>query len=287
MSSGQSVATYDISFTSEWNAIDHSSVPNNAHWSNLVGTTHNSNVTFFEVGELATTGIKNVAEFGNNVAFEDEVNTAINAGHADQWLVQSFSAEPNAFATLMTVSVSENFPLLSLVSMIAPSPDWFIAINSLNLRTASNDDWKNTFTMDVFAYDAGTDGGVDYDSGDIISTPFQNISMISGFPINGNKMGTLTVTFKSVLNTNGIDNFDSINIFPNPTKGKVTISNIENKNINYIQVYSVLGKLVDNRNINDRSNSVHINLESLDSGIYLLKVNTVEGHSKTQKLVIH
>jgi hypothetical protein len=283
---GQSLAIYDISFTSEWNAGDHTSVPVDAHWSKLVGSTHDSNVTFFEIGELATTGIKNVAEFGNNMVFEGEVNDAVNSGFANQWLQESFSSEPDAFATLTEVSVSEDFPLLSLVSMIAPSPDWFIAINSLNLRNVSNDGWKNTFTMEVFAYDAGTDSGVDYDSDNLITDPFVPISMISGSPINSNKIGTLTVTFKSVLGTSDVENMNSIKIFPNPTKDKITISNVANKNINNVQVYSVLGKLVDNQNIKENIESVHLNLDYLDSGIYLLKINTVEGRSKTQKLII-
>ncbi len=32
LSSAQSIATYDISFTSIWNATDHTSVPGGAHW---------------------------------------------------------------------------------------------------------------------------------------------------------------------------------------------------------------------------------------------------------------
>ena len=283
---GQSIATYDITFTSTWNAMDHSSFPSGAHWSDLAGATHNNNIMLFALGELATTGIKNVAEIGDNGVYEDEVDAAILAGDADQWLRKSFSSEPDAFATLSDVSVSEDFPLLSLASMVAPSPDWFIGINSLNLRNASDDGWKDSFTMDVFAYDAGTDSGTDYTSADQITTPFQPISLISGFPINGNKMGTLTVTLKSVLGTDDFDGLNTVKVFPNPTQGNITISNIENKNVNTVQIYSILGQLASNIDVKSGITSMDINLETLHSGIYLLKINTVEGTSKTQKLII-
>ena len=53
---GQSTAIYDITFTSTWNSTDHGTLPGNAHWSDLVGAKHNSNVTFLEMGAMATTG---------------------------------------------------------------------------------------------------------------------------------------------------------------------------------------------------------------------------------------
>lgn len=286
VSNAQSIATYDITFTSEWNATYHTSFPVNAHWSNLAGATHNNAIHLFEEGQQATLGIKNLAELGDNVEYENEVNAAISDGNADQWLIESLAAEPGAFATLSDVNISEDFPLISLASMVAPSPDWFIGINSLNLRNASDDGWKNSFTMDVFAYDAGTDSGMDYDSANQVSIPVQPISLISGFPINGNKMGTLTVTLKSVLGTDDFEKLNTIKVFPNPTQGNIHITNIENMTINSIQVYSILGHLTNNTEIKNNADSIDLNVEDLHSGIYLLKINTVEGNSKTQKLIV-
>ncbi|WP_262910762.1 hypothetical protein [Wocania arenilitoris] len=51
------------------------------------------------------------------------------------------------------IQVSSDYPFVSLASMIAPSPDWFIAINSKNLRSgnnAINNGWRTSFTVDVF-----------------------------------------------------------------------------------------------------------------------------------------
>lgn len=281
----QSVATYDISFQSTWNASEHSSIPNNAHWSNLVGATHNAPNEFVELEQNATLGIKDVAELGSNTAFENEVNAAINQDSADQWLQQGF-APFNAIssATLTDVEVSENYPLLTLVSMVAPSPDWFIAINSLNLRNDENDEWKDTFTMDVFVYDAGTDSGTNYGSSNNPNSPVP-VSMITGFPINGNKIGTLTVTLKSILSRDTPNFNQNIRVFPNPSNGKISIKNNTGTSLNKISIYNILGSQVKVIELSDQRN-INLNLTNLKKGVYLARIESVNGQVKTQKLII-
>ena len=133
MSFGQSSATYTITFTGTWNSTDHTQgstmFPTNDHWSDLVGATHNSSITFWDTGQMASTAIENVAEIGSNSVFNTDVNNAITAGTANQWFQEQFETPNNATssATLMTITTSEDFPLLTLVSMIAPSPDWLLA----------------------------------------------------------------------------------------------------------------------------------------------------------------
>ena len=166
----QSTANYNISLTTIWNATDHTSVPIGAHWSALVGATHNTANQFVELGVVSpmTNGIKDIAETGGTVNFNGEVTTAIGSGLADQYIdgIGGLSSAVGTF-TKNNLQVNENFPLITLVSMVAPSPDWFIAVNSVTLRSGNsgiNNGWKDTFTMDVFAYDAGTDDGTDYES---------------------------------------------------------------------------------------------------------------------------
>ena len=281
----QSVATYDITFQSTWNASEHTSIPNNAHWSNLVGATHNTANEFVQLGQNATHGIQDVAELGNNAAFEDEVNMAINQNKADKWLQMGFS--PNiaqAVTTLADIEISEDFPFLTLVSMVAPSPDWFIAVNSLNLRNDADNDWKDTFTIDVFAYDAGTDDGSNYDSANNANTPVP-VSMINGFPINGNKMGTLTLTLKSVLSIETPDFSNNVKIYPNPSNGVVTIKNNTAAKLSTISIYDILGNQVQYMPLKTNANNT-IDLTNLTKGIYLARLESVDGQVKTQKLII-
>jgi len=282
----QSIATYEITFTSGWNTSDHGTFPNNPHWSNLVGSTHNNQVTFFELGEMATIGIKNVAELGNNDQLMNEVNTAISNSFADQWLQQSFSSGALGSATLNDIMISEDFPLLTLVSMIAPSPDWFIGLNSFSLLDMSNE-WKTSVTIDMFPTDAGTDSGITYESDDEVTTPQGVISNLQGVsPFNNNKIGTLTINLVSVLNTEDFKSLNNLIISPNPSNGNIMIHNIQDMGLETIEMYNILGKMVNQKKIDNNTDSMHLNLESQNSGLYILKFITVSGESTTKKLVI-
>ncbi len=58
-------AVYSLDFISNWSATTHPiDYPSAAHWSSLVGATHNSNVSFWKIGELASEGVEKVAEDG-------------------------------------------------------------------------------------------------------------------------------------------------------------------------------------------------------------------------------
>ena len=211
---------------------------------------------------------------------------AINQNKTDQWLQMGFS--PNiaqAVTTLADIEISEDFPLLTLVSMVAPSPDWFIAVNSLNLRNDADNGWKDTFTIDVFAYDAGTDDGSNYDSANNANTPVP-VSMINGFPINGNKMGTLTLTLKSVLSVETPDFSDNVKIYPNPSNGVVTIKNNTAAKLSTISIYDILGNQVQDMPLKTNANNT-IDLTNLTKGIYLARLESVDGQVKTQKLIIN
>ena len=51
--------TYRVTFDATWTAQTHpQDFPTNAHFSDPVGTVHNSDVVFWKEGDLATTGIE-------------------------------------------------------------------------------------------------------------------------------------------------------------------------------------------------------------------------------------
>lgn len=284
----QSTATYNFTFTSSWNETDHTSIPNNAHWSNLVGTTHKTENYFLKTGEVASLGIKNVAELGDNTAFNNEVNNAISTNEAKQWLQSGFSPfAAISSANLNGIEVTEEYHLITLVSMIAPSPDWLISVNSLDLRNDTNTGWKTDFSIDVFAYDSGTDDGVNYDSTDVISSPPLGIFLINGLPFNGNKIGTLTVTLESVLGVTENSIFEGVNVFSNPTEGKITISNIRNIDLMSVEVYNVLGRLIKSEmNFMKNQQNLDINLSNINKGLYVLKLATNKGQILTKKVIV-
>ena len=287
---GQSTAVYDINVTTIWNSTEHTSVPSGAHWSDLIGATHNTANEFLELGQVATTGIKDVAERGINTEFTNEINTVISNNRANQLLQDGFDsfAGNNSQAGFTNITFDEAFPLITLVAMVAPSPDWFISVNSLSLRSGNpltNNGWKDTFTMDVFVYDAGTDSGLDYNSGNQITTPFVPVSMASGFPTNGNRMATITFTYKSsTLNTPGFENVENAKLYPNPTSSELfSITNV--KNLETIMIYDSLGKRIENIDVSLKTD-YSINISSIQNGIYLVKLRDSENRISNKRLVV-
>ena len=174
--------------------------------------------------------------------------------------------------------------------MVAPSPDWFIAVNSLNLRSgnnAINNGWKDTFTLDVFAYDSGTDSGTNYTSSDNPNAPVP-VFMITGFPINGNKMATITFTYNS--STLSVENFNSVKkveIYPNPSNGIVNIKTSGANSVALASMYDVLGKRVGNFKNITQSENFKINTSNFKDGIYVLKLSLSDGSIVSRKLILN
>lgn len=282
---GQSTAIYDITFTSIWNASDHTYIPPNAHWSKLVGTTHKTENTFFQVGAAATTGVKNIAETGNNTVFSSEVTTQITNLEADQYIDGPSLSTAAGEMEIFNLEVSEDFHLLTLVSMIAPSPDWLIGVNGFDFFDAGNN-WKTSETIDIFALDAGTDDGIDYTSSNVISAPFQPISVKSGVPFQGNKIGTLTITLKGFVGLDDNFVFQGVNIYPNPVKEKLNIINTTGTPIKEVEVYNLSGAKIKSYSENLTQGNLILDVQYLTSGVYFLKLVSDFDKFVVKKLII-
>ena len=119
----------------------------------------------------------------------------------------------------------------------------------MNLRSGNptiNNGWKETFTVDVFVYDAGTDSGTNYTSTNAPTQPsFDNITLANGLPTNGHRMATMTFTFKSsLLSTTEFESVESARLFPNPVSASETVSILNSSRLKRIDVYDTLGKHV-------------------------------------------
>ena len=282
----QSEATYSVTFTSNWTQTAHphssGSLPGNAHWSKLVGATHNSDVVFLEMGGIATQGVENIAETGNNTVFFTEVDAAIANNYANALVDGDGLATAEGQININEIITTEDYPLLTLLSMIAPSPDWMIAVNSVSL-VDTNGDWMDEINIDLYPYDAGTDSGVDYTSANADTNPQEPISSLQGVtPFSNEIIGTLTISLESVILGNNDTASNQTVLFPNPTNDKVTISGASK--LENIAIYNVLGaEVFQLKNIN--SNSTEIDLTDLRSGIYLVKVESDTNNESVRRLV--
>lgn len=186
-----SVATYTVTFDATWSAETHpESFPASAHFSGLIGGTHDNTISFWSVGGLATTGIKQMAEWGTQSTLAGEVQTEIATGHAGEVISDEVLwVTPGTTAT--TFTITPDHPLVSVVAMIAPSPDWFYGVDSLSLL--DGEQWAAELIVPMYPYDAGTDSGTNYTSGDAPTNPPAPIAAITGFPFSpGVALGTLT-----------------------------------------------------------------------------------------------
>ena len=122
-----------------------------------------------------------MAETGQTGALGSEVGTAISAGTAGEVLL-GLDVDPSPGSTSFTFDIDENHPLVTLVTMVAPSPDWFIGVADVNLYEGG--EWVNEVSFSLAPWDAGTDSGTSYTAEDQATEPPSDISAIGGSPLS-------------------------------------------------------------------------------------------------------
>ena len=180
-------ARYQVVFSATWSQTTHpTNWPANAHWSGLVGGAHNDAVHFFRAGETASEGIRLMAERGQQATLLSEIAPAITNGTAQLQLAGGgIGTSPGSVSLTFPQAMRRDFPLVTLVSMIAPSPDWFVGVDSLNLIEDGR--WVTNKVVALYGMDAGTDSGVSYASPDQVTVPRGVVREFTGFPalVNG------------------------------------------------------------------------------------------------------
>lgn len=192
-----STAEYTVTFNATWSAQTHPTddfPTSNAHFSGLVGAMHNDNVTFWAEGQVATVGIELMAEKGSKAELLTEIDAAIAAGFADLQLSGGGIGLSPGAVSIGPFTVNQSHPKMSLVSMIAPSPDWFVGVNGLSLLDA-NGEWIDNLVAELYPYDSGTDDGAEYRSGNVDSVPREAIANFTGVaPFSEQPIGTFTIS---------------------------------------------------------------------------------------------
>lgn len=180
-------ARYQVTFVATWSDATHpQDPPGDPHFSGLIGGTHATGVTFWQEGTPATEGIRQMAERGRKTVLQMEVEQAIAGGTAERVLSGDGLSDSPGSVTL-DFDASQAFPLVTLVTMVAPSPDWFVGVTRLPLF--ENGAWKDAVSVELFPYDAGTDSGESFESPDEETRPFVPVARITGFPfLNGGQV---------------------------------------------------------------------------------------------------
>ena len=189
-------AQYRLVFDATWSAESHPvDFPSNPHFSGLIGAVHKPTIPVWESGVPASPGIRRMAETGAKSPLNDEINDLIVRGGAcDLISGDGIGRSPGTAEVVFTAN--QVCPAVSVVTMIAPSPDWFVGVSALNLL--QDGVWVDELVVDLLPWDAGTDSGESYASANDATNPLEVIFQIDSEPllIDGTvpSLGTFTFT---------------------------------------------------------------------------------------------
>ena len=171
-------ATHRVTFEGKFTAsalASGVSVPSGEHFTTLIGAVHNGGATFWSSGAMASAGVEQVAEQGNTATFTSEIKANMNAVAV---IEKSLPGGGTPTATV-DFTVTTAHPRVTLLTMIAPSPDWFVGVSGLSLLDAQGD-WLASHTVDLFPYDAGTEEGTGFSLSNAATSPRGAITSIKG-----------------------------------------------------------------------------------------------------------
>ena len=118
-----------------------------------------------------------MAEVGGTSTFKSEINAAMP--NALAIIEQPIASGGTATATV-DITLTTDHPLVTLTSMVAPSPDWFVGVSGLSLRNTADDGWQPSLTVNLFPWDAGTEEGTEFSLLNSATSPQGTIASIKG-----------------------------------------------------------------------------------------------------------
>lgn len=191
-------ATYELVLSIDWSStLSPHEYPVGAHMSSLIGLTHNNSFVLFKDGETASSGLELLAEngrFGILRAQFEELKRKDRIGATV--IADGIKKVPGKMST--TFKTTSDHPLLSIVTMLAPSPDWFTGVS--RVRLYDDGEWLDSMDLPLWVWDAGTDSGESFISKNNDSQPRESIRLLSSQHFLNNegliRFGTVSIIRK-------------------------------------------------------------------------------------------
>jgi len=147
-----------------------------AQWSKSVGYSHQESFSLFSLGTLVDEGVRQFVETGSS--------EVLDQSSSNRTFLDAILAPPivqGVGNTSTNVFVDGNHSMISVITKIVPSPDWFIGLDSLNLCQEGR--FIQSFNTEAFPLDAGTDNGFTFTSPNWETEPRAEVFQISNsFP---------------------------------------------------------------------------------------------------------
>ena len=172
-------AEYTVKFTGAWTlAVTPDGLPSDAHFSRLVGGVHNGAVVFVQDGRPASDAIESLAEVGRTELLKAEISAAgddsLSVLEGTATLIDRAASE-----SFTEVALTTDHPRVTLVTMVAPTPDWFVGVSGLSMLDSLGG-WRASRTVYLHPFDAGTEDGAGFSLNNDATDPPVYIASLVG-----------------------------------------------------------------------------------------------------------
>ena len=173
-SGSQRAVRIDVTFTGNFvqgALASGETLPSDATFGSVAFATHDGAVSYFNVGEAASAGLKAFAETGSTELLVEEFAARTNGANVYPTKKNGGTFPQGATAAQVFGShrASRGEDHLTFVASLSESPDWFVGARNIELRPGGV--WIEELEVDLFAWDAGTDSGTEWDSADSATDP--------------------------------------------------------------------------------------------------------------------
>jgi hypothetical protein len=190
-------ATYRVEFERTWSSDTHpQDFPLLAHFSPVIGATHDREFSLFRDGETATPGIEKLCEEGKHQPLDAEIRSAIDRAHAGALIETADPLRSVPQTASAEFEIDAAHPMVSIAAMIAPSPDWCAVATDVSL--VEDGRFVDSRTAPLRAWDVGTDSATRYRALDADMQPRGHVQPSAAQYFAGNAATVGRVTFTRV-----------------------------------------------------------------------------------------
>jgi len=154
-------ARYQVTFERTWSSETHpKDFPLLAHFSPVIGVTHDARYSPMHAGGTATPGLERLCEEGKHQPLDAEIRSAIEAGTAGTLIETADPIRDVPGQAVASFEIDPAHPTVSIAAMIAPSPDWCAMAADVDLFEGGQ--WLAEKSVMLYAWDVETDSGTSY-----------------------------------------------------------------------------------------------------------------------------
>lgn len=81
--------------------------------------------------------------------------------------------------TIEAIRLDAAHSFITSISAMIPSPDWFSGFYDFNALDSATNTWYQSFVLETYPWDAGTDSGTTYKADDVATSPPEDIFQLT------------------------------------------------------------------------------------------------------------